>query len=108
MNLDSIIENKICIKFCWKLSGKNPLTSQDPKIYHNSLTSLYQGNTDGVNPNRVLSNNIFVVGSNGYSTKGEFFNGYISEIIIFDRALKNSEIQPIVEYLSRKYSIKLS
>ncbi len=32
MNLDSIIENKICIKFCWKLSGKNPLTSQDPNL----------------------------------------------------------------------------
>ncbi len=78
------------------------------KIYHNSITMGYQGSGNGTNPNRVISNNIFVVGANGYSTKSEFFNGYISEIIIFERALKNSEVQPIIQYLSTKYGIKLS
>ncbi len=78
------------------------------KVYTNSLTASHQGATDGVNSNRVISNGIFVVGSNGYTTKSEFFNGYVSEIIIFDRALKDSEVKAIIEYLSRKYSIKLS
>jgi hypothetical protein len=30
VNLGSIIVSKIYIKFCWKLSEKIPLTSQDP------------------------------------------------------------------------------
>jgi prepilin-type N-terminal cleavage/methylation domain-containing protein len=38
---------------------------------------------------------------------GSFFNGYISEIIVFDRALRNDEITSIQEYLSKKYSIKV-
>jgi hypothetical protein len=36
-----------------------------------------------------------------------FFNGYLSEIIIFDRALNSEERKSIEQYLSRKYSIKI-
>ncbi len=36
------------------------------------------------------------------------FNGQISEIIIFDRALMKDEIDDIEKYLSKKYSIKLN
>lgn len=39
---------------------------------------------------------------------GRFFSGYISEIIIFNRALKSSEIQDINSYLAQKYSIRFS
>jgi prepilin-type N-terminal cleavage/methylation domain-containing protein len=36
-----------------------------------------------------------------------FFNGYISEIIVFDRALTNAEIDGVQEYLAQKYNIKV-
>ena len=36
------------------------------------------------------------------------FNGEISEIIIFDRALMKDEIDDVEKYLSKKYSIKLN
>ncbi len=36
---------------------------------------------------------------------GRFFGGYISEVIIFNRALKNSEINDINHYLAQKYGI---
>ncbi len=36
------------------------------------------------------------------------FNGQISEIIIFDRALMKDEIDDVEKYLSKKYSIKLN
>jgi hypothetical protein len=51
---------------------------------------------------------IFCVGAKCLSSKGEFFNGYVSEIIVFERVLKMVEIQDIADYLSKKYSIKLS
>ena len=36
---------------------------------------------------------------------GRFLAGYISEIIIFNRQLKNSEINDINKYLTQKYGI---
>ena len=42
--------------------------------------------------------------SNGNSN---FFNGYISEIIIYSRALNTEERKSVESYLSKKYSIKI-
>jgi hypothetical protein len=39
---------------------------------------------------------------------GNAYNGEMAEIILFNRALKNEERQSIEDYLSRKYSIKIS
>lgn len=36
------------------------------------------------------------------------FSGYISEIIIYSRGLKNNEIRDVESYLSKKWSIKLN
>lgn len=44
----------------------------------------------------------------GPSSSPRFFNGQISEIIFFDRALTAEEIDSIEGYLSKKYSIKLN
>lgn len=35
------------------------------------------------------------------------FSGMISEIIIYDRALKTDELTDVSKYLSKKYSIKI-
>ncbi len=44
----------------------------------------------------------------GYSNgSGGFFRGYISEIIIFDRAITNIELVSVQNYLSSKYAIRL-
>jgi hypothetical protein len=42
------------------------------------------------------------------SSRGRFFDGYISEIIIFDRALKTEERRSIEAYLGKKWGIKVS
>lgn len=44
---------------------------------------------------------------NGNFRVGDSYNGYIAEIIIYDRALKDSERQAIESYLGQKYSIKI-
>jgi len=41
------------------------------------------------------------------TTSARNFNGQISEIIIFDRALMKDEIDDVEKYLSKKYSIEL-
>jgi CRISPR/Cas system-associated endonuclease Cas1 len=37
----------------------------------------------------------------------DYFNGYIGEVLVFDRALKTEEIDTINKYLSTKWSITL-
>ncbi len=48
------------------------------------------------------------IASSSTGTRNNFFDGNISEIIIFDRALKNYERQNIEKYLSQKWQIPLS
>ncbi len=59
-----------------------------------------------------VSNSNFTIGNGGGGGGGAtnvyFFNGYISEIIIYNRSLKASEVTDIQNYLSKKYSITLS
>jgi prepilin-type N-terminal cleavage/methylation domain-containing protein len=67
---------------------------------------VYQGNS-GIFTNFGVGNGLMLIGSGrGSSTNNQFFAGYISEIIVFDRTLKSSEILSVNDYLMRKYSIK--
>ncbi len=65
------------------LNQKNPTLVSMP-----ASSSTYQ-----------VANDVFSIG---------IFNGYISEIIIYNRSLKSSEIQDIQDYLAKKYKITLS
>ncbi|MFZ9180258.1 MAG: type II secretion system protein [Rickettsiales bacterium] len=82
----------------------NPAASADSvKIFLNSIdpiasASLISGGTY-VAP--VLNSQQFVVGG----LTDLFFNGWISEIIIFDRTLKKEEYQNTMKYLKKKYNI---
>ncbi len=75
------------------------------KIYSNSNTPI-----SGTLPNNNLgpSGNAFSVGVLTGTPYVNYFLGNISEIIIFDRALKQSEVNDINNYLAKKYSVKLS
>jgi hypothetical protein len=41
-------------------------------------------------------------------TPGLYFNGYISEVILFDRDLKAEERRSVESYLSKKYGVRVS
>ena len=73
--------------------------------YHNGLASV---NNYPINTN----NNPFIVDSLRvgckYSTApAYFYNGYISEVIIYNRALSNEERKSIESYLGAKYAIRV-
>ena len=63
--------------------------------------------TGSIAPTSNLSNALFVVAARARDRQ-ELYVGLISEIIIFDRALKTSEINNIKYYLSQKYAIKMT
>ncbi len=65
-------------------------------VLKNSTTASYTANTSFP----------FSIGASNVS--GAYYDGQISEIIYFNRALKNGERQAIESYLSQKYTIKLS
>jgi prepilin-type N-terminal cleavage/methylation domain-containing protein len=81
-------------------------TSGAVKVYTNSNAVSASGSINATTEN--ISRGIFIVGAKGLSTKVEFFYGNISEIMVFDRNLKPSEINLINNYLSKKYNITVS
>jgi prepilin-type N-terminal cleavage/methylation domain-containing protein len=71
-------------------------------IYDN--VSSYSGS---ITPTSSLTSSVFNIGANA-ATSLEQFVGKISEVIIFSRALKSSEIANVKFYLSQKYGIPIS
>ena len=49
-----------------------------------------------------------VSGAAGSQSESDNFSGKVSEIIVFDRKLKDSEVESVNEYLSKKYSVDLT
>lgn len=92
-------------------SAKTPYiaVAQVNKNLASNRMSLYLNGTaqSGIQPSAFLpliSAPIFV---GAESVSNNFFNGYISELIVFDRSLTSAEIVDVQGYLSRKYSIKI-
>ncbi len=73
------------------------------KVYTNSILRATGAGRVPANINTALK-----IGQqkNGFATR--FFNGYISEIIIYSRTLPTEERKAVENYLSKKWSIKLS
>jgi prepilin-type N-terminal cleavage/methylation domain-containing protein len=69
------------------------------KIYDN--VSTYTGT---ITPTTGLSNALFYIGAKA-SNQQEKFNGLISEVIIFERTLKPTEVADVKSYLAKKYGI---
>ena len=53
------------------------------------------------------ANSLAGIGADSNIWNTNFFNGYIAEIIVYNKILNNSDIDAIHKYLSKKYSIKL-
>jgi prepilin-type N-terminal cleavage/methylation domain-containing protein len=82
---------------------------------NNNLANNISIYTNSNTPTTGASNNpgslsllaeAFSVGSVSYNNN--WFDGLISEVIIFDRMLKKSEITDINQYLSKKYAISIN
>ncbi len=76
-------------------------------IYDSISSTPITGTTNGSTTTAALSNAVFTVGARAVDYL-EFYGGLVSEIIIFDRVLKVSEINSIKLYLSQKYAIKMT
>ena len=81
----------------------------------NGATNQLYHNANGDTPTQVLGvadgdilSDVVSIGAIDADTDVNFFGGKISEIIIFDRRIKKSELTDVVEYLSKKYGIELS
>ena len=49
-----------------------------------------------------------IIGSNGRAAEYQYnFHGYIGEIIVYGRGLKNDEVIDVEKYLSKKWGVKL-
>jgi prepilin-type N-terminal cleavage/methylation domain-containing protein len=77
------------------------------KVYGSSFTPV--STTINTSCIQNVGGSYFVIGAKSSTTPfSEFLNGYLSEIMIFDRELKRSEIIDIQKYLSKKYQINIS
>lgn len=77
-------------------------------IRNSTAQNYYLNGTAGVAVTAsYTANSDTATGIGCTATPGLYFNGYISEIIIFDRDLKAEERQSVETYLSKKYAIKL-
>ncbi len=81
------------------------VNGQSVNLYTNSNTASIGTFTTKTNLGPNVSS-LYVGARVGFTS--DTFDGYISEIIIYDRVLKKSEITDINSYLSKKYAIKLN
>ncbi len=75
--------------------------SADMKLYQNNV--LKQTTTSAFTSNNVAN---FFIGANAAAADIRPYDGYISEIIYYDRALKSEEMQSVNDYLAKKYNIR--
>jgi len=75
------------------------------KLYVNSLTPVSDIATKTIYAATDVLAKKFTVGGNVKTSNQQFFTGMISEVIIFDRKLKDEEAQSVMKYLRKKYNI---
>lgn len=81
--------------------------AQNISLYTNSLTPVTGASSNNGPAGLDITAVEFALGV-VTQTHGQMYNGLIAEVIVFDRALKSEEIQSIIKYLSKKFSIRLS
>lgn len=79
----------------------NNLASNNGTIYLNGVKTGPSTRTGYT----TLGASAIALGWSGDSSPTYYFRGYVSELIIFERALKDAEIDDIRAYLSKKYKI---
>jgi len=74
------------------------------KLFVNSLTPVtYVGGDTRVAT--TIGAAKFVIGASNHATASKHFTGMISEVIVFDRKIKDEEAQGVMKYLRKKYNI---
>ena len=74
------------------------------KLFVNSLTPVtYVGND--TRAATTIGAAKFVIGASNHATPSKHFTGMISEVIVFDRKIKDEEAQGVMKYLRKKYNI---
>lgn len=87
------------------IAVNNNLTANNISVYNNSNTPAV--GSSWVPSNLNLGTGLFYIG--GIDAIANYhFSGLISEILVFDRALKIDEVRAVNNYLSKKYAIKIS
>lgn len=76
-------------------------------VFNNTNTSSTGASSGGNTSLSISANSPFRLAISPYSSAFPF-NGFISEVIVFNRNLKQTEIVTINNYLSQKYAIKVS
>ncbi len=81
----------------------------DNSDYHIAL-DLGNEDSNGVNGHTTNGNDIFIGGSinDANTAVANFFDGAISEILVFDTDLGTTDIQKVASYLAIKYGISLN
>jgi len=94
----------------------SPVSRMHSFVFSKNIGTPYTGKTIYTNGGGKVQNNnpnyaIPITSYNGSSIGNivnlDFYEGYISEIIMFSRALNDNERREIEEYLSQKWSIRL-
>lgn len=102
----SPFKDKIPFVSTWTFSQSNRVNYYD--LYVNGKIQT-QNSTAGSSSTINLKNISLVVGGENYGgTYQSFYDGQISEIIIFDRYLSSKERESVEKYLGQKYSIKIT
>ena len=79
------------------------LNSSSSQVFVNNATTSAGNGTINPNSNQLGG---LTIGTDKSGTNG--FNGYISEIIIYNRPLKLQERKDVMSYLSKKYKISVT
>jgi hypothetical protein len=74
----------------------------DLKYYDSTNSILTDNNNAGFDHNQTFNQNTFSVGSHSGS---QFLDGNVSELIVYNRALSDTEIADVRGYLNLKYKI---
>jgi hypothetical protein len=77
------------------------------KVYVNSLTPVttFDSKTTGNFASTEVIAKRFSIGGSASSAPADHFTGLVSEVIVFDRKLKDEEAQSVMKYLRKKYNI---
>lgn len=87
-------------------TGSGTSTASGFNFFQDGVGKGYGATTGGTTPNLSVTASLFL-GKDGTSSPA-FYNGYLGELIIFDRALKKEERQSIEAYLGKKWGIAMT
>lgn len=100
----------------WQEAGSSTITLKTAELISFSKSSttvnIYKNgeNVDSQAQTTVVetSNELRVGAGRNETTADYFLNGFIGELVVFDRVLKKSERQAIEQYLSQKWKINIT